>query len=102
MIASAGDKQVKLWDVVGGYRCLDTLQHHQKTVTSMCYDVNRQRLFTASLDHHVKIIDTTTLKPIHNIKYLGPILCVGISVRLYLLNVAHKTAQYNSFGHWNE
>lgn len=79
IIISAAGNEVKVWDVMGGFRLLDTLSAHQKAVTSLSYDPSRSRLFTSSLDSTVKVFDTNTYKIIHVIKYPAPILCAGIS-----------------------
>ena len=79
IILSAAGNEVKIWDVVGGFRLLDTLSAHQKAVTSLSYDPSRSRLFTSSLDSTVKVFDTNTYKILHVIKYPAPILSVGIS-----------------------
>lgn len=79
IILSAAGNEVKVWDVVAGFRLLDTISAHQKAVTSLSYDPARSRLFTSSLDSTVKVFDTNTYKIIHVIKYPAPILSVGIS-----------------------
>jgi U3 small nucleolar RNA-associated protein 15 len=79
IVISAAANEIKIWDVVGGFRLLDTLSAHQKAVTSLSYDPSRSRLFTSSLDSTVKVFDTNTYKIIHVIKYPAPILCAGIS-----------------------
>lgn len=47
---SAGGHTVKLWDLIGGGRLLLTLPNHSKTVTSLSFDGNSQRLITGGLD----------------------------------------------------
>jgi U3 small nucleolar RNA-associated protein 15 len=79
IIVSAGGPTVKIWDILGGGRVLDSLENHQKTVTSLCLDSERSRLFTGSLDRHIKVFSTTSYKMIHSIKYTAPILSMGIS-----------------------
>lgn len=79
IILSAAGNEVKVWDVVAGFRLLDTISAHQKAVTSLSYDPSRSRLFTSSLDSTVKVFDTNTYKIIHVIKYPAPILSVGVS-----------------------
>lgn len=79
IILTAAGNEVKVWDVVGGFRLLDTISAHQKSVTSLSYDPSRSRLFTSSLDSTVKVFDTNTYKIIHVIKYPAPILCAAVS-----------------------
>lgn len=79
IILTAAGNEVKVWDVVAGFRLLDTISAHQKAVTSLSYDPSRSRLFTSSLDSTVKVFDTNTYKIIHVIKYPAPILSVGVS-----------------------
>lgn len=79
IILSAAGNEIKIWDVVAGFRLLDTISAHQKAVTSLSYDPLRSRLFTSSLDSTVKVFDTNTYKIIHVIKYPAPILSVGVS-----------------------
>lgn len=47
IIVSAGGRNVKLWDILGGFREVDTLSNHHKTVTALHFDTTRSRLFTA-------------------------------------------------------
>jgi len=79
IVASAGGPKVKIWDILGGGRVIETLDSHQKTVTSLCLDSERSRLFTGSLDRNVMIFSTTTYKLIYSMKYSSPILSMGIS-----------------------
>jgi len=79
IVVSSGGPQVKIWDILGGGRLLETLDSHQKTVTCLSLDSERSRLFAGSLDRNVKIFSTTTYKLIHTIKYSSPILSMGIS-----------------------
>jgi U3 small nucleolar RNA-associated protein 15 len=79
IILSAAGNEVKIWDVLGGFRLLDTISAHQKAVTSLSYDASRSRLFTSSLDSTVKVLDTNTYKIIHVIKYPAPVLAAAIS-----------------------
>jgi len=79
VVVSAGGPIVKIWDILGGGRVLETLDNHQKTVTSLCIDSERLRLFTGSLDRNIKIFSTTTYKMIHSIKYTTSVFTMGIS-----------------------
>lgn len=79
ILLSAAGNEVKVWDLLAGFRLLETLNAHQKAVTSLSYDPSRSRLFTSSLDSTVKVFDTNTYKIIHVIKYPAPVLCAGVS-----------------------
>lgn len=71
-MASAGGTDVKIWDIVGGGRLVQTLGSHQKTVTSLTMTAPREsssaleqdapRLLTSSLDGHVRVFDLSNLK----------------------------------------
>jgi len=78
IVASAGGPTVKIWDMLSG-RLIHTLQNHQKTITSLALDFKRGRLFSAGLDHLVKIYTTSTYQVTHSMKYSAPILSIGIS-----------------------
>lgn len=80
-----GGNQMKVWDILGGGRHLQTLANHQKTITSMTFDGSGTRILTGSLDHHVKIYSIRDFKVVHNIKYPAPIQSIGVSVRFPLL-----------------
>lgn len=72
LLASAGGTEVKVWDIVGGGREVQTLGNHQKTVTSLTIMCPREstsalepdapRLLTSSLDGHVRVFDTSQFK----------------------------------------
>ena len=81
LIASAGGNFVRIWDVIGGGRMLQSISNHQKTITGLCFDANRTRLLSCSLDQHVKIYNVQDYKVTHSVKYPAPVLCIGLSVR---------------------
>jgi len=72
LLASAGGTEVKIWDIVGGGRQVQTLGSHQKTVTSLTVTAPREsdsalekdgrRLLTSSLDGHVRVFDLSQFK----------------------------------------
>ncbi|XP_071953243.1 U3 small nucleolar RNA-associated protein 15 homolog [Antedon mediterranea] len=76
---SAGGNYVKVWDALAGGRLLATLGEHHKTITCLCFSGKYDRLFTGSLDRHVKVHDVTTYKTVAGITCSSPILSVGIS-----------------------
>lgn len=79
LLISVAGIEIKIWDITGGFRCLETISTNQKTITSLAYDPVRSRLFTASLDSSVKVFDISNYKIVHVIKYPAPILTMGVS-----------------------
>ena len=65
-----------------GGRLIQTVSNHQKTITSLCFDSQRTRLFTGSLDQHVKVYDVQDYKVIYNFKHPAPVLTVACSVSI--------------------
>ncbi|KAI9318662.1 WD40-repeat-containing domain protein [Dichotomocladium elegans] len=78
-VVSAGGPTMKVWDLLAGGRCIQTVSAHQKTVTSMCFDSSASRILTGSLDHHVKVFNVQDYKVVHSIKYSAPVMSVGLS-----------------------
>jgi len=92
LLATAGGPMVCVWDVLSGRR-LHRLTNHQKTV--MCVRVVADigpptqgeyqgqtaatRMFTGSLDGHLKVYDCDKFKVTHVSKYPGPITSMGIA-----------------------
>eukprot|EP00753_Platysulcus_tardus_P020885 PLAT8452.3.p1 GENE.PLAT8452.3~~PLAT8452.3.p1 ORF type:complete len:540 (+),score=230.78 PLAT8452.3:21-1640(+) len=87
LLFTAGGNTVKLWDILSGGRLMATLENHQKTVTSLCMDGEGKRLITASLDAHIKVIDTTELQVVAGLKAAGPIMSLAVSPDNRLLAV---------------
>ncbi|CAG8619716.1 4868_t:CDS:2, partial [Paraglomus brasilianum] len=79
VIISAGGPYFKVWDLLMGGRLIQTVSNHQKTITSLCFDSQRTRLFTGSLDQHVKVYDVQDYKVIYNFKHPAPVLTVACS-----------------------
>jgi len=74
-----------------GGRLIQTVSNHQKTITSLCFDSQRTRLFTGSLDQHVKVYDVHDYKVIYNFKHPAPVLTVACSVSImYQLGESSK------------
>eukprot|EP00743_Colponemidia_sp_Colp-15_P003436 GILK01003710.1.p1 GENE.GILK01003710.1~~GILK01003710.1.p1 ORF type:complete len:535 (+),score=87.61 GILK01003710.1:42-1607(+) len=76
---SVGGLQMKIWDILGGGRLLQTVSNHQKTITQVAMDGSHSRLLTGSLDGHVKCYNVKDYKVTHSIKYPGPVVALGIS-----------------------
>ncbi|KAJ3299413.1 snoRNA-binding rRNA-processing protein [Borealophlyctis nickersoniae] len=79
LVASAGGNQVKIWDILGGGRLLQTLSNHQKTITCMAFDGSGSRILTGSLDHHVKVYNLQDYKVTHSVKYPAPVQSLAVS-----------------------
>lgn len=79
VLVSAGGGDVKLWDVIGGGRLLQTLSAHQKTVTSVAADSSGSRLLSAGLDQLLKVHDLRTWEVLHTIKLSSPALSIALS-----------------------
>lgn len=78
-IVSAGGPTLKVWDILSGGRCIQSVSNHQKTITSLCFDSSASRLVTGSLDQHVKIYNVQDYKVVYSIKYPAPVMSVGLS-----------------------
>lgn len=92
LIATAGGPMVCVWDVMTGRR-VQRLTNHQKTV--MCVrvvadvgppsrgaadaHVTATRMFTGSLDGHLKVYDCDLFKVTHVSKYPGPITALAVA-----------------------
>ncbi|KAG0623543.1 hypothetical protein M758_3G181700 [Ceratodon purpureus] len=97
LLASAGGTDVKIWDIVGGGRLVQTLGSHQKTVTSLTMTAPREsssaleqdapRLLTSSLDGHVRVFDLSSFKVTHAAKYPHPLVSMGLSTSSQTLAV---------------
>jgi U3 small nucleolar RNA-associated protein 15 len=79
LVVSAGGNKIKLWDLLAGGKLVQTISHHQKTITSICLDGTGSFLFSASLDHQVKISSLHDYKLVHSIKYPAPILSMDVA-----------------------
>jgi len=85
LLFSAGGDCVKVWDVTGGGRLLQTITGHQKAITALALNGSANRLFSASLDQHVKVHDLRDFGTTHSFTYSGPVLAIGISADDHLL-----------------
>jgi len=78
ILVSAGGENVKIWDLFKN-TLLTTLDGHQKTVTSLYVDNNRSTLFSASLDHGLRVYGLQNYQLLHTVKYPAPIMAIGYS-----------------------
>ncbi|KGL75169.1 U3 small nucleolar RNA-associated protein 15, partial [Tinamus guttatus] len=83
LLASAGGRYVKVWDILKGGQLLVSLKNHHKTVTCLCLNSSGQRLLSGSLDRHVKIYSTTSYKVVHSFNYATSILSLALSSFYY-------------------
>ncbi|KAL2940650.1 Protein SLOW WALKER 1 [Bienertia sinuspersici] len=88
MIATAGGNVVKIWDVVGGGKCVYSMETHNKTVTSLCVgkvgrdsgeESNQYRLMSVSLDGYLKVFDYSKMKITFSMRFPAPLVSVGFS-----------------------
>ena len=47
---SSGSHWVRVWDLLAGGKQLLSFSNHQKTITSLCFDGNHERLLSGGLD----------------------------------------------------
>uniref|UniRef100_A0A6B2L3E6 U3 small nucleolar RNA-associated protein 15 C-terminal domain-containing protein n=1 Tax=Arcella intermedia TaxID=1963864 RepID=A0A6B2L3E6_9EUKA len=78
LLFSAGGNYVKVWDLLKG-GLVTSLESHLKTVTSLAFDAPRSRLYTGSLDQHVKAFKCDTFELAHSLKFTAPIISVSVS-----------------------
>ncbi|XP_035894552.1 U3 small nucleolar RNA-associated protein 15 homolog [Anopheles stephensi] len=76
---SAGGTSVNVYDALAGGRQLAQLSQHHKTVTCLQLASDGKRLFSGSLDRHVKVYDIATYQVVHTIDSSNAILSLGIS-----------------------
>ncbi|CAC5394696.1 UTP15 [Mytilus coruscus] len=75
---SAGGNVIKVWDALAGGRLLTTLCHHHKTITTLTFCKNYQRLISGSIDRHIKVYDVSTYQVVHTLDVPGSVLSVGV------------------------
>uniref|UniRef100_A0A182VRG6 U3 small nucleolar RNA-associated protein 15 homolog n=1 Tax=Anopheles minimus TaxID=112268 RepID=A0A182VRG6_9DIPT len=76
---SAGGTSVNVYDALAGGRQMAQLSQHHKTVTCLQLASDGKRLFSGSLDRHVKVYDIATYQVVHTIDSSNAILSLGIS-----------------------
>eukprot|EP01097_Dermamoeba_algensis_P009123 TRINITY_DN629_c1_g1_i1.p1 TRINITY_DN629_c1_g1~~TRINITY_DN629_c1_g1_i1.p1 ORF type:complete len:353 (-),score=87.65 TRINITY_DN629_c1_g1_i1:171-1229(-) len=76
-LATAGGSGLKIWDLSAG-KLSNQISSLQKPI--VCLSVNKRstHMLTGSLDHHVKIFDTTHFELAHSFKTKDPILSLDI------------------------
>lgn len=83
---SEGGNKIKIWDLLGGGKCIYTLSNHQKTIMTLSMDAEGTRLLSGGVDHFVKIYDVKDYSVTHSFSYSESVLSLGLSVR-YLMHV---------------
>lgn len=76
LLAAAGN-QISVLDLVAA-RPAQSLQHHQKTVSSLCLASKGTRVVSGGLDGHLKIFDISTWNVVYASKYPSPILSCNV------------------------
>jgi len=88
LLATAGGNVVKIWDLIGGGKCVYSMEGHNKTVTSMCVgkvgrnsgeESNQYCLMSVSLDGYLKVFDYSRQKITFSMRFPAPLLSVGFS-----------------------
>jgi U3 small nucleolar RNA-associated protein 15 len=79
---STGGTEIRVWDAFTGGRLLAKLCHHHKTVTCLCLGSGNKRLFSGSLDRHVKIYDISSYQVVHTLDYPNAVLSLDVSVSI--------------------
>ncbi|KZZ86586.1 WD40 repeat-like-containing domain protein [Ascosphaera apis ARSEF 7405] len=76
-VLAAAENQIAVLDVVAG-RPLQTIQSHQKTVTSLSLASKGERVVSGALDGHLKVFETTGWNVVAATKYPSPILSLAV------------------------
>jgi len=79
ILLSAGSNYISVWDMLGGGRLMNQFSNHQKTITTLKFDDQCERLFSGSLDRHVKIYNMQDYSLLAHIEYPSPILALDVS-----------------------
>uniref|UniRef100_A0A183GMH8 U3 small nucleolar RNA-associated protein 15 homolog n=1 Tax=Heligmosomoides polygyrus TaxID=6339 RepID=A0A183GMH8_HELPZ len=79
LIATAAGPVVKIWDIAVGGRLLTSLQHHHKTVTSLCLGSCGGVLVTGAIDRRVNVIRLLDFSLLHSMSMPAPVLSLAMS-----------------------
>lgn len=88
LVATAGGNVVKIWDLIGGGKCVYSMESHNKTVTSLCVgkvgrdsgeESDQYRLMSVALDGYLKVFDYSKQKITFSMRFPAPLLSVGFS-----------------------
>jgi U3 small nucleolar RNA-associated protein 15 len=78
-VVSSGGNVIRVWDLMGSYHPMASFSNHQKTIMSLCFDGQQQRLLSGGLDKQVKVYNLTDYTVVHHFTYPAPITCIAIS-----------------------
>ncbi|KAK7072701.1 snoRNA-binding rRNA-processing protein [Halocaridina rubra] len=78
VFVSAGGNEVRVWETIGG-KLLSKFSQHHKTITCLAFASGTKRLFSGSLDRHVKIYDVSTYSVVHSLDFPAPILAMALA-----------------------
>lgn len=76
---SAGGNYIKVWDALAGGKLLKQICCHHKSITTLGFCSNFQRLLSGSLDRHIKMYDISTYQVVHTLDYAGSVLSAAVS-----------------------
>ncbi|KAF2196734.1 U3 small nucleolar RNA-associated protein-like protein 15 [Delitschia confertaspora ATCC 74209] len=76
-LLAASENTISVLDVVAA-KPIHLLRNHQKTVTSLAFANNGERLLSGALDGHVKVYETTGWNVVAGMKYPSPILSLNV------------------------
>lgn len=88
LVATAGGNVVKIWDVIGGGKCVYSMESHNKTVTSISVgkvgrdsgeESDQYRVLSVGLDGYLKVFDYSKLKITFSMRFPAPLVSVGFS-----------------------
>lgn len=85
----ASGNEVKVWDMLGGFKLLQSFSNHQKNISNIAIDSTGSRLLSSGLDGHLKIYNLQTMKIAHGIRFDSPLLSVALSPSGNKLIVGH-------------
>ena len=80
LVLSSGSNQIKVWDTIKGGDPIASFSNSQKTITTLCQDATGTRVFSGSLDGHVKVYDVSTFEMVFGYQCPHPILSMDISI----------------------
>ncbi|CAD5206486.1 unnamed protein product [Bursaphelenchus okinawaensis] len=81
LLISAGGNCVKFWDLAAGGRLIQTLENHNRTVTSLAMSQDKKYLLSGGLDRrvHVFCVDQGTYSLVSTIPTAAPVLSMDLA-----------------------
>ena len=68
LFSGSDDSTIKVWDVATG-ACVQTLEGHENSVSSVCVSADGSRLFSGSHDDTIKVWDIPVAQPCSSSSY---------------------------------